>query len=271
MPILSPIDPLRLPQMLRSAASAITRAVRADHITLNQRSLRSYSGVSTHAYLHAAVAPSRRIRPLGADAFADAAASFAESLGLPHVPTMAGTGSQRFETPGDDGAPTRELFLTRSGVVELLWALEQRQTDDASWSVSALDACAALARFTELIRGEGYGRMLGQSRWSQRWHSRVDWSLGVLPSTMRENGPRGWRDIVVEGPQPDRATNQAFGFMPPHGYGAQRLWNVKRSLDAHEVLQTLLCEWLQANGYLHTGSAVQRTIDAALASSSPAA
>jgi hypothetical protein len=265
---LGPVDPLRLLssmlQMSQSASRSVMRKLRADHTTLHERSLRSYSGVMAHAYLHAAIAPSRRIRPLNGDAMADVAALLSQSLGLPSTPAMAGPHSQRFETTDDADSPTRTLFVTSSGVLEMLWALKQTPTDDASWSISALDACAALARFTTLVQGAVYRNILGRSHWSRYLHSRVDWSLGVMPSAMRENGPRGWRDIIVVGPQPGRATNHVYGFLPAAGYGATRLHNVKCSLDTREVLRTLLAEWLQANGYLRTSPAIDRTIDAAL-------
>lgn len=264
MPIFGPVDPLHLAHAFRGAGQSVTRRLRADHLTLNDRSLRSYGGVMAHAYLHAAVAPSRRIRPLDGDAMAEAAASCARFLGLPSMPAMSGAHSQRFETSDSEGASTRSLFVTRSGVLEILWALKQTPTDDASWSVSAVDACGALARFSALVQSDIYGDMLGSSRRARVLHSRVDWSLGVAPTTMSNNGSRGWRDIIVDGPQPDRATNHPYGFIPPGGYGARRLHDVKRTLATREILQTLLAEWLQANGYLRSGSAIERTVEAAL-------
>lgn len=149
MPIFGPVNPLRLAHAFRGAGQSVTRRLRADHLTLNNRSLRSYGGV------------------------------------------MAGAHSQRFETSDSEGASTRSLFVTRSGVLEILWALNQTPTDDASWSVSAVDACGALARFSALVQSDIYGDMLGSSRRARVLHSRVDWSLGVTPTTMSNNGPRG--------------------------------------------------------------------------------
>lgn len=263
MPLVGPPDPLRLLRIAQTASGAIAHRLRADHTTLNHRSLRSYSGTTVHAYLHAAVAPSRRIRPIGGDVMADLAASMAASLDLPPTPTTAGADGQRFEVK-DDGSPTRTLFITSSGVLEMLWALQQSPTEDAAWSVSALDACAALARFVTLVQGASYGSMIRSSRWRKLVDPRVDWCIGVTPTAKTENGPRGWRDILLVGEQPDRATDHAYGFMPPAGYGAQRLHNVQRSLSSEVILQTLLTEWLQVNGYLRTGAAVERTIAAAL-------
>jgi hypothetical protein len=55
--------------------------------------------------------------------------------------------------------------------------------------------------------------------------------------------------------------------MPPHGYGAGRLCGVKRTLASEQIVQVMLGDWLRANGYLRTGGAVERTIDAAVATS----
>jgi hypothetical protein len=53
--------------------------------------------------------------------------------------------------------------------------------------------------------------------------------------------------------------------MPPHGYGAQRLHNVKRKLGPDRIVRVMLEEWLRANGYIRASGAVDRTVDAAMA------
>jgi hypothetical protein len=58
----------------------------------------------THAFLHAAVARSRRILPGTGDELAQRAAALASALGLPTVPHLAGADSHRFaeiDAPGD--------------------------------------------------------------------------------------------------------------------------------------------------------------------------
>jgi hypothetical protein len=95
MPILGPLDPLRLLGAASSGVARLTRAAKADHTTIDQRSVRVYSGTMTHAFLHAAVAPSRRIRPATADQLGEFAARLARGLGLPGVPYLAGSDSQR--------------------------------------------------------------------------------------------------------------------------------------------------------------------------------
>jgi len=47
---------------LRSLIARLTRAAKADHITLNERTQRANGMLMSQAFLHAAVAPSRRIR-----------------------------------------------------------------------------------------------------------------------------------------------------------------------------------------------------------------
>ncbi len=221
----------------------------------------------THAFLHAAVAPSRRIRLDSSDHLVERAAVLAAALDLPTVPYLAGVDSQRFAEDDDTGAHARSLLVTRSGVLEMLWALQQTPTEDDAWAVHAVDACAQLARFARIVGSDDYGCLLGHSRWSHLRHSRVDWALGVTPTTASNTGQRGWRDIVVVGPQPDRASGHAFGFIPPSGYGAGKLWGVKRSLAPEQIVRLMLDEWLRANGYLRVSNAVERTVEAAIAAS----
>jgi hypothetical protein len=54
--------------------------------------------------------------------------------------------------------------------------------------------------------------------------------------------------------------------MSPHGYGGDRLRGVKRSLDPEVIITVLLEDWLRANGYLRTTSAVEATVAAAIPS-----
>lgn len=258
MAILGPIDPVRAVGLARSGAARLARLAQADHLTLDQRSLRSYSGVMTHAFLHVAVAPSRRLRG-GQDRLVDLASLLAAALGLPTVPYLADASSQRF-VEEDHLGHARSLLVTRTGVLEMLWALEQVPCGNGAWAVRASDACAQLGRFARLVRSDDYGRLLGRSR-----HSRVDWTLGVTPTTVGDTGQRGWRDIIVIGVQPARASGHLYGFMPPNGYGSSRLRGVKRSLGPEQIMRVMLEEWLQANGYLRISDAVDRTIDEAIA------
>jgi hypothetical protein len=262
VPILGPLDPFRVLSALRLGGARVVRAARADHTTLNQRSLRTYGGVMTHAFLHAAVAPSRRVRLGTTDQLVERAGALAAALGLPTVPYLADADNQRFADADDAGSHARSLLVTRSGVLELLWALEQLPTGDGAWAVRAVDACAELARFVDIVRGDDYGCLLGCSRVSRLLHSRVDWTLGVTPTTAGDAGPRGWRDIIVSGPQPDRASGHAYGFMPPGGHGARTLRGVKRTLRPEQIVHIMLEEWLRANGYLRTTGALDRTVHA---------
>jgi hypothetical protein len=215
----------------------------------------------SQACLHAAVAPSRRIRP---EEFGERAATLAGALGLPTIPHRAGTDGQRFARIDASGAPTHSLFVTRSGVLELLWALEAVPTDDGARAVRALDACTQLARFAGLVGGTDYAHVLAASRWRRARHARVDWILGVTTATGSVDGADGWRDIQVVGPQPDRASGQTYGFMEPAGYG-RKLRAIKRSHERADIVRALLTDWLHANGYLRTAGTVEATVNAAIA------
>lgn len=264
MSALGPLDPFRAFGALRAAVARLARAARADHGTLNERTQRTYGAVMTHAFLHAAVAPSRRIRPGTGDELAERAAALAGALGLPTIPYLAGADSHRFAEIDAGGSQIRSLTVTRSGVLEMLWALEQIPTADDAWAVRAVDACTQLVRFARLVSGDDYGQLLATSQWRRRVHSRVDWMLGVAVSTAGSTGERGWRDILLVGEQPDCASGHAYGLMNPYGYGTDRLRGARRSLEPPAIVPVMLEEWLRA-GYLRTPNAVEATVVAAIA------
>ncbi len=175
-----------------------------------------------------------------------------------------GTLVERSTRECKEGDDARQLVVTSSAMLELLWSLEQLPTADAAWAVRALDASVALGRFAEIVADDTYGRMLGASRASRVLHTRIDWTIGVMPTTAAENGPRGWRDILVVGQQPERATEHVYGFMPPAGYGGDELRNIRRTTNPSVVLEVVLNEWLRANGYLRFDAAVSQTVERAM-------
>ena len=88
--------------------------------------------------------------------------------------------------------------------------------------------------------------------------------LGVAVTTAGSTGTGGWRDILLPGAQPDRASGPVYGSMSPYGYGTDKLRGVKRSLEPTAIVKVMLLEeWLHANGYLRTTSAVDATVAAA--------
>jgi hypothetical protein len=103
---------------------------------------------------------------------------------------VAAPDSQRFARINASGTPTHSLVVTRSGVLELLWALEEVPTDDDARAVRALDACTQLARFASLVGCTDYAHVLAVSRWRRARHSRVDWIVGVTTATGRRRRRR---------------------------------------------------------------------------------
>ena len=268
MPAIAPFDPLRLLSTARGGAARARDAIRADHMTLNQRSLRSYSSVMTHAFLHAAVAPTRRLRHPSPD-FIEIGAVLAQNLDLPTTPHLASAGMHRFVVPDEVGSHARTLTVNASGLVEMLWALEQLPTSDGAWAINALEPCTQLARFATLVASEDYGQLLGRSWVARRVHMRVDWALGITTTSAKQGTGRGWRDIILPDAVLERATGHEFGFMPSAGYGASRLWNVRRTESPSTVVTILLEEWLQANGYFRISAAVEQITKTATSACSP--
>jgi hypothetical protein len=268
MPAIAPLDPIRLLASARSGLAKTRDALRSDHMTLNERSLRTYSSLMTHAFLHAAVAPARRLRRPSAD-FIEVGAALAQRLDLPTVPHMASAEMHRFVASDESDTQSRTLTVRASGLVEMLWALEQLPTGDGAWAINAIEPCMQLARFASLIASDDYGRLVSRSRLGRRRHMRVDWSLGITMTSAKEGVGRGWRDIILPDTTLERATGHEFGFMPPSGYGSARLRNVKRTESPNAVVGILLEEWLQANGYFHVEAAVKRVAEAAVLGCSP--
>ncbi len=262
MPAIAPFDPLRLIGGARSLAAAAQRAIRADHATLNQRSVRSCSAPMTHAFLYAGVAPARRVRRPSRD-FGVLASALASRLNLPPLPHLASAQMQRFVALDQEGSYARSLEIRTSGMVELLWALVQLPTPDGAWALDASEACRQLAAFASLIGSDEYARLLGRSRLARRHGRRVDWVLAVTVTSRNDGSGRGWRDIIAPGHALARATGHEFGFMPPAPYGASRLRNVRRSESPRAIVTVLLEEWLLANGYLDVDTVVPEITAAA--------
>jgi hypothetical protein len=176
---------------------------------------------------------------------------------------------QRFVVPDEVGSHARSLTVNSSGLVEMLWALEQLPTSDGAWAINAIEPCTQLARFATLVASEDYGRLLGRSWVARRLHMRVDWALGITMTSAKDGTGRGWRDIILPDAAPERATGHEFGYMPPAGYGASRLRNVRRTQSSTTLVAILLEEWLQANGYFHINAAVAQIAETAVSACSP--
>jgi hypothetical protein len=67
--------------------------------------------------------------------------------------------------------------------------------------------------------------------------------LGVAVTTAGSTGTGGWRDILIPGAQPDRASGHVYGSMNPFGYGTDKLCGVKRSLEPAVIVRVMLDAW----------------------------
>jgi hypothetical protein len=156
MPILGPLDPAQRARSARGALVAAAQPVRPDHRTIATGSVQFYPTGMRRFYLYAAVAPSRRAARAFDERQVGRAAAFpADAFGgvFDATPSVADQDTTVFTVSGDDGADERALYVHRSGLVELLWALAVEQPEGRSGEL-ALDAseiAAVLARVAAAV------------------------------------------------------------------------------------------------------------------------
>ncbi|MGP0100040.1 MAG: hypothetical protein ACLPUT_00250 [Solirubrobacteraceae bacterium] len=268
MPILGPLDPSQLFRTARGAVLGAARRLRPDHHTIAIRSVQFYPTGMRRFYLYAAVAPSRSaarafderaVRRAGAFA-ADAFAGVFDT-----TPSITDQDTTLFTVRGDDGADERALYVHRSGLVELLWALTVEQPEGAGEEL-ALDAseiAAVLTRVAGAVGRRPYSELSRAGRGPRRL-ARVDWAVNLASYVSTADGERAWSALRFADATPLRAQHQQPAARPG-GFGAQRLRNRRRKLAPIKVARVVLGELAAANGYYEFTSAVEQTLARAAA------
>jgi hypothetical protein len=263
MPILGPLDPAQLARSARGALVAAVQRLRPDHHTIATGSVQFYPTGMRRFYLYAAVAPSRSaarefderaVRRAGAFA-ADAFPGVFEG-----APSLADQDTTVFTVRSDDGTDERALYVHRSGLVELLWALTAAQPEGGAEELvlDASEIAALLAHLAAAVGRRPYAEVSRAGRGRRRF-ARVDWSFNLAPYVSTADGERAWSDLRFAGEAPPRAQHQQPA-APPAGFGTQRLRSRRRKLAPVKVARVVLGEVLAANGYYEFTAAVEQTV-----------
>lgn len=216
-------------------------------------------------YLYVVVAPSRSAPRPGDDEQVRRARTFAQDA-FPDVfdavPTSAEEHMTLFAVEGDDGYREHQLYIHRTGLVELLWTLDYEATDD-ELTIDLVEIAYVVMRLAAAVGRKPYAELSKTGR-GRRLRARVDWWFHAATGISGANGSRSWTALRFPGKAPPRARHE-WAAAPPDGYGWQRLLNSRRRKPPDEVARVLLNEFLTANGYYEFADAVDGTLAAASA------
>lgn len=262
MSILGPLNPVQLLAAGRRLVLAGTRRIRPDHQAIARREVRFSPANMASLYLYVVVAPSRsaprkfdggqvrRARDFTEDAFTGV---------FPEVPEWADERLTLFTLEGPDRKRERALYVHRTGLVELLWALtpEERPGEEPDLLLDATEMAWVVAQLAAAVGRRAYAEISNAGRGRRRL-ARVDWWFHLATSISGANGSRTWTGLTFAGEAPRRARNWSPA-MPTDGYAWKELMNSNRSLPPGEVARAFLTALLGANGYYEFADAVALT------------
>ncbi len=210
-------------------------------------------------YLYVVVAPSRfaprpfddgqvrRAQEFVADAFPSV---------FDPVPRTAEDPTTLFTVEGDDGYREHQLYVHRTGLIELLWSLPYEDGD--SLTLNPVDMAYVVMRMAQAVARKPYTAVskVGTGR---RRFARVDWWFHAGTRISSPAGPRSWTGLRFPGEAPPRARHD-WAVAPVDGYGFQRLVNSRRQRAPQEIARVFLTEFLKANGYYGFSAPVEEVI-----------
>jgi len=265
MAILGPLNPAQLAGAARNALAAAARRLRPDHHSISLRSVQFPGTSMLRFYLYAAVAPSRAA-PLRFDHLqVQRAAAFARDAFpgvFPDTPESANRDLTLFAVAAD-GVQERALYVHRTGLVELLWALavDQAAQPTAELLLDADEIAAIAQQLAGAVARRPYSELSRAGRGRRRF-ARVDWWFNLTADISMADGSIAWTGLRFPGPPPRRAQNRQ-PFLAVKGYGEETLRNRRRRKSADELVRAVLAEILGANGYYEFTSAIDQTVEAA--------
>lgn len=271
MALLGPLNPLELARSARGVVAAATHRLRPDHLAIRQRAVQWYVGAPmTHCFLYAVVAPSRfspRSFDDGQVTRARAFVAEARSGVFPEKPAWADDRYTLFAVEGDDGVRTHQLYVHRTGLVELLWALapEELEGDPPGLLLDAREMTRVVGQLASAVAGDAYAAVSCAGRGRRRF-ARLDWWFQLGVSMPGDNGARHWTGLRFAEAEPPRAAHR-WPAAPQDGYAAEELSSVRRRKQPAEVAQTFLTGVVKANGYYDFTTAVKQTVARELADS----
>jgi hypothetical protein len=217
----------------------------------------------THCFLYSAVAPSRFTPRSVDDGQVNRAKVFAADAfpGLfPENPVWADDRFTEFAIEDRDGGREHQLYVHRTGLIELMWplALETLDDDPPSVLVDAGEIARVVAGLARAVGGDTYAQLSRAGRGRRRF-ARVDWWFQLAVSVPGDNGPRHWTGLKFAVAEPPRAAHR-WPASPPEGYAGTELRSVRRRKPAAEIARTMLTAVVTANGYYDFASAVEKTV-----------
>jgi hypothetical protein len=208
MAMFGPLNPVELARASRRVAATAVRRLRPDHGSIVARSVQFPGTSMLRFYLYIAVAPSRSAPRAFDDGQVRRAAAFAldafdDVFG--DVPTTADREATVFTVTGDGGAHERALYVHRSGLVELLWALRTEQPESADGLLLDVEEMAAVvARLAGTVAHRPYAQLSNAGRGRRRF-ARVDWWFNLTADISHTDGSRAWTGLRFTGATPPRA------------------------------------------------------------------
>lgn len=261
MAILGPLNPLELARSGGRLVSAAAQRVRPDHQAIAMRTVRFSPQNMTRLYLYVVVAPSRFApRPFDDGQVRRARGFVAAAFPgvFDDIPTSAEEHTTLFTVDSEqDHYRERALYVHRTGLIELLWALDYGQTEDALVLDSVEMACV-IVRLASAVARAPYAELSRAGRGRRRF-ARVDWWFHAATAISTATGPRTWTALRFPGAEPPRAKHD-WAAAPPGGYGYEQLLNSRRSRPPEQIARTFLIEFLRANGYYEFGGAVEEIL-----------
>lgn len=260
MPVLGPVNPVELLRAARAGAKSAARRLQPDHRTITVRSVRFSPQNMVRLYLYVVVAPSR-FAPRHFDdrqvARARAFASHAFPGVFEAVPRSAEEAMTLFAVEGDDHLRERALYVHRTGLVELLWALDYEDTGE-NLAIALEEMASVVIRMAAAIARPPYAELSRAGR-GRRRRARVDWWFHVATNISAASGSRSWTELKFSAEMPPRARHD-WAAAPADGYGWERLRNSRRNRRPEDVARSFLAEFLTANGYYEFSEALENTI-----------
>jgi hypothetical protein len=273
MPVLGPLDPLELARSAAGAVAAASRRVRPDHLPIRQRAVQWHVGGSmTHFFLYAVIAPSRSAPRRFDDGQVRRAQAFVAAA-FPDVfqqtPVWADDRFTLFAVEDSDGGRLHQLYVHRSGLIELLWPLTptQSEQDDAALMLDAGEIVCVVDQLAGAVAGDTY-REISRAGRGRRRFARVDWWFQLAGSVSGETGQRPWTGLRFAAEAPPRAANH-WPAAPTYGYGGEQLGSVRRRTPGRVIARNLLSEIVKANGYYDFAACVEHTVTGALSEGRP--
>jgi hypothetical protein len=264
MPILGPLNPAQMLGSARRLFLAGAGRVRPDHQAIARREVRFSPGNMARLYLYVVVAPSRSAPRNFDDGQVGCACAFVEDAFpgvFPRIPAWADKRLTLFTVESADSMRERALYIHRTGLVELLWALtpEVRHGDEPELLLDAGEMAWLVAQLAAAVGRRPYTEISNAGRGRRRF-ARVDWWFHLATATSGPNGSRNWTGLKFPGEEPLRAQNWSPA-MPTDGYSWKELVNSKRSKPPSEVARSFLGALLGANGYYEFANAVELTVN----------